>query len=824
MNSYARPSKFLLLTLFLLSFGQVFLACSGDDSSSGIHSIESGPNKLVLSVLDKTISLDRKGKRLLKFSASDLEVGVVDKADDMLSYDPYWFTASAGVLKVDPPRDLRFRGIESWALQSTSEEAIVLDVKLASSLSGTLSFTSTPDGFVTDFQATSTGPDIVLYRFAIYTDDQEGFYGLGEWPDDVNHRGHSRPMQIEADLLIESANNENHAPIPLLIGTRAWGLFVESKRVGLFDVATEEADKTSVTFAGDSIRFHLFGEDHPLDITKHYYGVTGQPKLPAPWALGPFIWRDENRDQAQVEEDIDLIRELDLATTAIWIDRPYATAVNTFDFKPEDYPDPQAMIDKAHAYGLRIGLWHTPYLASDAQPLLSEAEEKGYFPPVTGTLLNKWGVPLDLTNPDAYSWWQQQLKKYTDMGIEGFKLDYAEDIVAGISGGRNIWVFRDGSDERTMHYGYTNLYHQVYSEMLPEDGGFLLCRAARWGDQVNGPIIWPGDLDANFAKFGEKNTDRNGEEYTAVGGIPSSISMNLGLGPSGFPFYGADTGGYRHSPPDRETFIRWFQQTALSVVMQVGDSSSQTPWEFNEENGRDQETLDSYREFARLHLRLFPYLWTYAQNVLIDGRAIQRPLGLAYPELGEHPSDTFMLGDSLLVAPVIERGAVTRDLTFPQGEWLHWFKDEKRSPGPATVDAPLLELPLYLRAGAIIPMLRPTIDTFSPTMYPDRVDSLATDVGQLYIRIFPGDSSDFRVYDSTVISQDKQGKTVMVNLQQGSKYTKGFVVELLDIKEDPKTVTLDGNAVTNWTRTSSAPYMLSVQVPAGGQNLSVTLP
>ena len=819
-----KKNSFKFTTSLCASLCLAMLACSDDDESPKQHILKSGTNQLTIDVSAKTISLDRSGTRLLRLSASDLEVGVVDRADDMSSYDPYWFTEAAGVLRVDPPRDLRFRAIESWSLNSASEQAIVLDVQLAQSLLGTLTLSTTKDGFVSDFEVSSTGPDIVLYRLATYSNDKEGFYGLGEWPDGVNHRGRSRPMQLEADLIIESASNENHAPIPFLIGTTGWGLFIESKRVGLFDVAIEQADKTQVTFAGESLRFHFFGADHPLDITKHYYGVTGQPKLPAPWALGPFIWRDENKDQAQVEEDIELIRDLDLATTAIWIDRPYASAVNTFDFKPEDYPNPQAMIDKAHAFGLRVGLWHTPYLAADAQPLLSEAEANGYFPKVTGTLLNKWGVPLDLTNPEAYDWWQTQLKKYTDMGIEGFKLDYAEDIVAGISGGRNIWVFKDGSDERTMHYGYTNLYHQIYAEMLPADGGFLLCRAARWGDQVNGPIIWPGDLDANFAKFGEKKMDRNGESYTAVGGIPSSISMNLGLGPSGFPFYGADTGGYRHSPPDRETFIRWFQQTALSVVMQVGDSSSQTPWEFNEENGRDQATLDSYREFARLHLRLFPYLWTYAQRVLEDGRAIQRPLGLAYPELGEHPYDTFMLGDHLLVAPVIERGAVTRDLTFPAGEWLHWFKDEKRNGGAATVDAPLFELPLYLAAGAIIPMLRPTIDTFSPTDHPDRVDSFATDVGQLYVRIFPGEATEFTLYDATTIGQEKQGKNTTVSLQAGTTYTKGFVVELLDIKEDPSMVTVDGNAVMDWTRTSSAPHILSVSVPAGGQNLSVSLP
>jgi alpha-D-xyloside xylohydrolase len=81
----------------------------------------------------------------------------------------------------------------------------------------------------------------------------------------------------------------------------------------------------------------------------------------------------------------------------------------------------------------------------------------------------------------------------------------------------------------------------------------------------------------------------------------------IGLGPSGFPFYGSDTGGYRHAPPDVETFRRWFEHTAFSTVMQIGTSSNDVAWEFG-----DDELLASYRFYTRLHLRLFPYLWTYA--------------------------------------------------------------------------------------------------------------------------------------------------------------------------------------------------------------------
>ncbi len=254
-----------------------------------------------------------------------------------------------------------------------------------------------------------------------------------------------------------------------------------------------------------------------------------------------------------------------------------------------------------------------------------------------------------------------------------------------------------------MHQGYKLLYHQVYAETLPQDGGFLLCRVGTWGDQAWTSVIWPGDLDATMdPRYAP--SDQHGEQYFATGGLPASVSLGLSLGPAGYPFYGADTGGYRHAPPDKETFTRWFEQTALSTVMQVGTNSNDVAWENTPLNGFDAEMLDWYRDFVRLHARLFPYEWTYAQRLATDGRPIQRALGLARPELGLHPPDVYFFGDHLLVAPVVERGARTRDVPFPPGRWVDWFTGEVLQ-GAQTVDAPLQKLPLYLEEGGIVPLL-----------------------------------------------------------------------------------------------------------------------
>lgn len=733
-------------------------------------------------------------------------LGTVPALDPKKAYDPYWYEPREGFDAQPLPDGFAWRTPRSAEVTRRTDDELELALDYGDGLTARLDYQVTADGSYSGLLAVTATPEneaVAMMRLVADVSSDEGFYGLGEWGDAVNHRGKLRPMQLEPDFGAENASDENHVPVPLLIGTRGWGLFVESHRVGAFDVARKHDDQVEITYgtadqSGDGLRFHLLAADHPLDVTRLYYDLTGYPMLPAEWALGPWFWRNDTSGQAEVEDDIAKLRDLDLATSAMWIDRPYATAVNTFDFAPADYDDPKAMIDRAHDMGLRMAVWHTPYLEPAAQPYRAEAEQKGYFVAKPGTILNKWSTPIDFTNPDAYSWWQSLIKKYSDLGIEGYKLDFGEDVVASISDNRTNWMFFDGSTERTMHYGYVTLYHRVYAETLPSTGGYLLCRTGRWGDQVRVSVIWPGDLDASFTQKDEtyKIAGPGGKTVNrGVGGLPAAIADGLSLGPSGFPFFGSDTGGYLHSPPNKELFLRWVEHTSLSTVMNVGDGSSQAPWEYNTQNGRDDEALAVYRRYARLHMRLFPYVWTYAQDLKKDGRPIARPLGLAYPELGAHPSDTYLLGDNLLVAPVITAGATTREVTLPPGDWIDWWDGTvHHSAGTqTTIDAPLDKLPLLLRAGGIVPMLRPTIDAIAPTTQPGtddgRVDSYGNDAGVLWVRAFPAAPGDFTVFDGGALHVEP-GRT---SFQAGTKFTQGVVIELMNVAR-PTSVS-DGSAV-----------------------------
>ncbi len=787
------------------AFAVLLFAGCGDNIGPAAVPLRSGPATITLEDAGSHLVLRRDATTLLDIPAEALQIGTVDDLDSGASFDPYWLLVDAPPAA---PDGLVWRRVHALRVVASSEMAMTLALDYDGG-AGTLELSPSTSGcFAARFTARGTGDPVAFLRLGVDADPSEGFYGLGEWGDRVEHRGTLRPMQLEVDLSLESATNENHVPVPFVIGTRGWGLFVASDRPGVFDVARQTDTRIDVTFgtgeasSTDGMPLYLFTADAPLDVLGPYFAAAGYPGLPATWAYGPLLWRDENASQAQVLDDLQQIRARDLPTSGIWFDRPYASGVNTFDWDPAKFADPASMLKAVHDAGLRYAIWQAPYVAgadNDQDPAPTQAafaREQGYFPPTTGVLVNQWGKPIDFTNADAYAWWKQNLTTYTTQwGVDGFKLDYAEDVVLGLNGQRVPWQFADGRDERTMHRDYQLLYHRVHREVLPDAGGFLLTRTGRWGDQVHGTIIWPGDLDADLSRLGDAIP---GESTRAIGGLPTALAYAIGLSASGFPFFASDTGGYRRSPPNNETWLRWVEANAVSAAMQVGDSSSEMPWEFTAANGRSTESLDIYRRYARLHLQLFPYAWSYAAALRASGHPLVRPLGLAYPALGVHPADEYMFGDFLLVAPVISAGATARDVVFPPGRWLDWWTGSELhaqvDPTTQTVDADLATLPLYIQRGGIVPMLRETIDTLAPTT-DAAVDSFARDAGTLVVRVAPGPTpTTFRVYDGTILTQDANASALSV--MPGTTFTKGTLFEVIATPTAPTAVVNASVALT----------------------------
>lgn len=704
--------------------------------------------------------------------------------------DPWWLDSDSELMALATMPELTWEAGERLGVTTTdtADWPVVASVGPGDVTLASLTATEVHDDRVTFAVRSNPAPAYLRFTLEYDTREIQGgqiLYGGGNLHDGPTLNGRRLPMQLEADPTLETFYNERHVTVPLVVSSAGWALWVETDHAQSWDVGLKAPGRLEITIGGpvDIFQLYLFAAAHPLDLYRSYYAVSTLPRVPPPWGYGPWLWRDETPGQGTptttdtfnpgVEHDLAAIRAYDLPTSAYWIDRPYATALNTFDFTA-DYPDPAAMIRYAHAQGFRMALWHTPYAVPDAARIYGTLTDLSGFPPRSGLALNTFGAtPVDFTNAAARAFWTASFGSYVDLGVEGAKLDFAEDIVLGFPGLRtNIWQFSDGSDERTMHHDYPGLYHETYRAALRDTpdpfghDGFLFARAGKAGGHGAVDALWPGDLDADFARHRDPGEGGRGR----VGGLPAALSYALSTAASGYPFFAADTGGYRHGPPSNEAYRRWFELTAVMPVMQVGGSDNQVPWE-KDHFRWDDSLLDDYREHARLHIRLYPYVASLAARLGDSGpeggRPLVRPLGLAHPECGVEPGDQYLLGDALLVAPVVTEGTRSRRVTFPAGTWVEVWSGatftteglvEATRPNGAVpsaapcetreVSASIGRVPLWQRAGTLVPMLRPSVDTLAPTEDP-ALDSAATDLAPLWIAFVPGHDASFSLWETS---------------------------------------------------------------------------
>ena len=342
------------------------------------------------------------------------------------------------------------------------------------------------------------------------------------------------------------------------------------------------------------------------------------------------------------------------------------------------------MLKRYHDRGLKICVWINPYIGQKSV-LFKEGMEKGYLVKkkdgsVWQSDLWQPGMGLvDFTNPEAGAWYQEKLKTLLDTGVDCFKTDFGERIPV-----KDIEYF-DHSDPVKMHNYYTYLYNKTVFELLERERGkgeaVLFARSATVGGQQF-PAHWGGDCSATYVSMAE----------TLRGGL----SLSLG----GFGFWSHDISGFE-STATPDIYKRWCQFGLLSSHSRLhGSGSYRVPWLF------DEEACDILREFVNLKCRLMPYIYGQAVKSHVKGTPLLRPMFLDFPQ--DRACDTldrqYMLGDSLLVAPVFkESGEV--DYYLPEGTWVNILTGEKKTGGKWIKEThDYHTLPVMLRPNTVLPM------------------------------------------------------------------------------------------------------------------------
>jgi alpha-D-xyloside xylohydrolase len=546
----------------------------------------------------------------------------------------------------------------------------------------------------------------------------EALYGLGQHQAGVwNYRGES----------VDISQDNTNISVPFLVSSRGYGLYWNNDSRSRFNnrfanymyISSEVADVIDYYF--------FYGPD--LDkVIAGYRELTGQAPLFGKWAYG--FWQCKNRYKSQDEilGVAQKYRDMHIPVDDIVQDWFWWNRKGEFVFN-KNYPDPKGMVDQLHKlnFHLMISIW--PFFEPGSTNY-DYMNKQGWFvdkfkfakPPFHTDAM----AVYDATNPDARKfYWDQVNKGLFSLGIDAWWMDTTEPETEGqednILLGHKLWA---GSGNR-----YVNVYpmldtqgvYQGQRAASEQKRVFILSRSAFSGSQRNSVTAWSGDINSDFFSLRRQ--------------VPAGLNFAL----SGIPYWTTDIGGFVFGSPNdpafRELFVRWFQYGTFNPILRV--HGTRNPDE-NELWSYGPEAQKILVKFDDLRYRMLPYIYSLAWKTTSESYTPMRPLVMDFRTdvRAQNIGDQFMFGPAFLVSPVTEPTATSRTVYLPDAKWYDFWNGTSQGGGRMiSAIAPLDRLPLYVRAGSILP-LGPTME-WSTQKAEDPIE----------LRIYRGADGDFTLYE-----------------------------------------------------------------------------
>ncbi len=518
---------------------------------------------------------------------------------------------------------------------------------------------------------------------------EEALFGLGEHFGALNRRG-----QAFASWSVDAfgvRSDRAYKNVPLLLSSQGYGVFFDMTGPLYYDLGRASVAAWQATARADHLRAYLILGDGIKPIMQGYHQLTGVPAVPPDWSFGFWISRWGYRNRDEVMEVARRMRQERVPCDVIHIDpywmRHHEGHHGDLEWDESAFPDPKGMIAELKALGFRLSLWESPYVPLDSQ-MRAEGEQKGYLlmtkdgkGPALVHGFAKPSAAVDFTNPDAVDWFKAKNRRLLEMGVAVIKTDFAEDMPDDA-------VPHDGTSAEQLHNVYPLLYQRAVFEATKEVHGYgLIWGRSGYAGSQRYPVHWGGDPGCTFDD------------------MAASLRGALNWILSGAAFASFDMGGFfgiptLTDPPSPELYVRWSQMGLLfSHARAHGHTAPREPWAYGE------PALTIFRKYAQLRYRLLPYLYAAARRVP-DGLPLARPLVYDWPSdpTTHHIDDEYMLGPDFLVAPMFKpRGS--REIYLPAGGWFDYWTD-RQFDGLRwiTYNAELETLPLFVRAGAVLPM------------------------------------------------------------------------------------------------------------------------
>lgn len=555
----------------------------------------------------------------------------------------------------------------------------------------------------------------------------ERIFGGGQRTGRLDKRGR-RLTLWSTDPLPDHGDQTDamYQSIAFMIGLRegrAHGIFYDSNWKALLDCGATDPDVLTYLTTGPDLVAYVFAGPTLADVLAQYTALTGRMP-PAPrWSLGNQQSRWSYMSAAEVRTIAAGFREHQIPCDALYLDIDSMRGYRDFTWDPERFPDPAELIRDLRNQGFRVVPIIDPGVKVDPDyDVYRKGLRQGYYVRnPDGTPFEGWVWPgrsvwADFARHEVRAWWGEQHRSLVDIGVAGIWDDMNEPSQAGMSAPPDVTIpfgatlpaatLHGPADAPISHVAFHNAYgtemvratRAGLEALRPEERAFVLTRAAGAGAQ-RFAIVWNGDNTSQWEH------------------IRLAIPMNLGVGLSGFPVTGIDIGGFWQDT-NPELLVRFTQLGAFLPFCRNHTSKGtihQEPWAFG-----DPYTSACRAAIAQRY-QLLPYLVTLAQEASATGAPLMRPLAWIAPDDPESLAcnDAFLLGNDLLIAPVLEEGAVTRTVTLPPGQWFSWL-DGAVYDGPAQVTLPvtLQAIPVFARAGTIIPTTAVVQHTDAPPAGP----------------------------------------------------------------------------------------------------------
>ncbi len=559
--------------------------------------------------------------------------------------------------------------------------------------------------------------------------EAEAIYGLGEKAFGLNLRGLSLELWNRDPESYAPGQDPLYMSIPMFVALhdgRAYGLFFDNPGAARLDLGRTRHDCLRYEAVGGELCAYLMAGPGIGDVLERYTTLTGRMPLPPRWLLGYHQSRWSYYPECRVRELVADFRRRRIPCDAIHLDIHYMDCYRVFTWNLERFPDPPALIADLRREGLRVVCIIDPGVKVDPGYTVHDdgLTRAAFCRLPDGTLFQGpvWPGPCyfpDFTQPGVREWWGGLYRSLLEAGVSGFWNDMNEPAIFG--GGMPV-VVQHSYDGQGASHGQV---HNIYGMQMARAGAEGLARLAP-GERV--PLI----SRSGYAGLQRYALVWTGDNHSTWAHLRLGVSMCLNLGMSGLSLCGPDVGGFA-GDCDAELFTRWIQVGALTPFFRNHSALSTTQqecWIF----GEPYESI--HRRWIELRYRLLPYIYTAAWQAARRGLPMMRPLALAFPgDLRTYNlDDQFLLGDSLLVAPVTRPARRSRRVYLPGGPWYDFWTD-KLLTGEVDVEAPLERMPLLVQAGSVLPM--------GPVM--QHTGEWPPDVLQLHV--YPGDGASWLYED-----------------------------------------------------------------------------